>query len=236
VRADVRATARALLEAVDVEACDRREGRIDDLAERRAEWRTDHESDLTSDAAPVLPQRVVEELNRQIPADGVLVSATSYSGFFSGAFYEVAEPGLRYVQARGSDGINASLPQAIGVQVARPDSPVVVLSGDGGIGYHLADLETAAREELPLTVVVMNNDALGSSKASQIGTDNFQLSTDFHEGVDYAQVARGLGCAGARVETPDAFVEELSAALASDRPTLLDVEVDPYAMPPILVG
>ncbi|QLD84318.1 thiamine pyrophosphate-binding protein [Natronomonas halophila] len=234
IHADLRATLAALLESADADYDDR-ESRIESLDADRAEWRQSHADDLTSDAAPVAPARVVEELNERIPANGVLVSATSYSGFFSGAFYEVEEPGLGYLQARGSDGINASLPQALGVQAARPETPVVALSGDGGIGYHISDLETAVREDLPLTVVILNNDGLGSSKASQVGTDNFQLSTDFEDGVDYAAVARGFGCRGARIETTEELLEELPAAIDSDEPTLLDVQVDPYAVPPVLV-
>ncbi|WP_178916054.1 thiamine pyrophosphate-binding protein [Natronomonas gomsonensis] len=234
IQADVRATLRALNDCIDADDYADRADRIESLDADRTEWRVSHDGDLRSDAEPVAPARVVDELNETIPADGILVSATSYSGFFSGAFYEVEEPGLGYLQARGSDGINVCLPQAIGVQLARPDTPVVALSGDGGIGYHIADLETAAREDLPLTVVVLNNDGLGSSKASQIGTDNFQLSTDFHEGVDYAAIARGFGCRGETVETPDELTEALPNAIESDEPTLLDVQVDPFAVPPIV--
>ncbi len=234
VMADLRATVDALVEGADGEVGGDSD-HIQELAEDRQEWRESYEDKLTSDESPVLPQRVVGELTEELPSDGVLVSATSYSGFFSGAFYEVEEPGLGYLQARGSDGINVCLPQAIGVQKARPDDTVVALSGDGGIGYHIADLETAAREELPLTVVVMNNDGLGSSKASQIGTDNFQYSVDFHEGVDYAAVARGFGCAGVKVEEADAFADELEKAIESEEPTLIDVQVAPFELPPIIV-
>ena len=234
VMADLRATVDALAEGAD----DRTGGdpeRIEELAQAREEWRDSYEEKLTSDDSPVLPQRVMGELDRLIPSDGVLVSATSYSGFFSGAFYDVEQPGLGYLQARGSDGINVCLPQAIGVQKARPDDAVVALSGDGGIGYHIADLETAVREDLPLTVVIMNNDGLGSSKASQIGTDNFQYSVDFHEGVDYAGVARGFGCEGVKVEEADEFADELESAIDSNETTLIDVQVAPFELPPIIV-
>jgi len=70
---------------------------------------------------------------------------------------------------------------------------------------------------------------------SQMGTYNVDVSTDFHPGVDYAQVARGFGCAGERIEDPDRFGPALSEAIAADEPTLLDVQVDPFAAPPILV-
>jgi acetolactate synthase-1/2/3 large subunit len=236
VMADLCATIDAIAEGAEGDEEVGGDGeRIERLSEDRQEWRESYEDKFTSEDSPVLPQRVMTELNRLVPPDGVLVSATSYSGFFSGAFYDVEEPGLGYLQARGSDGINVCLPQAIGVQKARPDDTVVALSGDGGIGYHIADLETAAREDLPLTVVVMNNDGLGSSKASQIGTDNFQYSVDFHEGVDYAAVARGFGCEGVKVEEADAFSNELEGAIEGDEPTLIDVQVAPFELPPIIV-
>ncbi|WP_436901161.1 thiamine pyrophosphate-binding protein [Halovenus halobia] len=235
VQADIRETLNSLNSEVDPAAFTERKERIERLAAERESWREGHHDALTSDDSPVKTQRIIGELNRVIPEDGVLVSATSFAGFFSAAFYEVDRAGLGYIQARGSDGINACLPQALGVQVARPDETVVALTGDGGVGYHIADLETAAREELPLTVVVLNNDGLGSSKASQQATDAFELSTDFAEGVDYAQVARGFGCEATRIDEPDRFVDELEAAVASDQPTLLDVQVDPFTLPPIIV-
>ncbi|WP_227132880.1 thiamine pyrophosphate-binding protein [Halorubellus salinus] len=238
IRADLRATLDALADAVDADApagADARAARVDSLAADREAWREEHRDDLTSDRSPVQPQRVVHELNERIPAEGVLVSATSFPGFFSGAFYETEESGLRYLQARGSDGINAALPQALGVQAARPDAPVVVLSGDGGIGYHVADLETAAREDLPVTVVVTNNESLGSSKMSQMATHSVDQSTDFQPGVDYAQVARGFGCEGERIEDAERVGPAIEDAIASEAPTLLDVQVDAFAAPPLLV-
>jgi acetolactate synthase-1/2/3 large subunit len=238
IRADLRATLSALADAVDADApagAEAREARVESLAADREAWRDEHRDDLTSDRSPVQPQRVVHELNERMPADGVLVSATSFPGFFSGAFYETEEPGLRYLQARGSDGINAALPQALGVQAARPDAPVVVLSGDGGIGYHIADLETAAREDLPVTVVVTNNESLGSSKMSQMATHSVDQSTDFDPSVDYAQVARGFGCQGERIEDAERVGPAIEDAIASEAPTLLDVHVDAFAAPPLLV-
>jgi acetolactate synthase-1/2/3 large subunit len=111
----------------------------------------------------------------------------------------------------------------------------VAVSGDGGIGYHIADLETAAREGLPLTVVVFDNQSLGSSKASMLTNEGVDQSTDFHPGVDYAAVARGFGCEGQVVTEVDELGDALSEAVGSDAPTLLDVHVDANAFPPVLV-
>ncbi|MFC5972978.1 thiamine pyrophosphate-binding protein [Halomarina salina] len=232
--ADLRTAIEALTEQSDPEAFGDRESRISSLAADRAEWRESHRDELESDATPIRPSRVVADIGTALPTDGVLVSATSYSGFFSGAFHEVPRAGLGYVQARGSDGINYALPQALGIQVARPEAPVVVLTGDGGLGYHIADLETAVREELPVTVVVADNAMLGSSKASQLGNYAVDQSTDFAQ-VDFAQVARGFGCDAERIEDPSRLAGALAEAVGSDHPTLLDVVVDPFAAPPVLV-
>ena len=88
---------------------------------------------------------------------------------------------------------------------------------------------------MPVTVVVTNNNSLGSSKMSQLGGYNFDMSTDFHPEVDYAAVARGFGCEGEVVEDPERVGPALAEAMASDQPVLLDVRVDPYAAPPVLV-
>ena len=233
VRADLRAALLAFADAAEGDSD--RADRIESLTADRRAWREGFADEFESEEVPVKPQRVMAALNERLPAESVLVSATSFPGFFSGAFYETEESGLHYLQARGSDGINVCLPQALGVQAAKPDTPVVALSGDGGIGYHIADLETAVREDLTVTVVVTNNDSLGSSKMSQMGTYSFDLSTDFDPAVDYAQVARGFGCAGERITDPDRVGPAITEAIESDQPTLLDVQVDPYAAPPVLV-
>lgn len=234
VLADIKPTLQALTDAADDVADATRTERIERLASERETWRERHESELTSNESPVKTQRIIGELNRVMPESSVLVSATSFAGFFSAAFYEVKRAGLGYLQARGSDGINVCLPQALGVQVARPDETVVALTGDGGIGYHIADLETAVREKLPVTVIVLNNDGLGSSKASQMASDGFTLSTDFNPDVDYAQVARGFGCQAERIDDSEPFAAALETAVESDEPTLLDVKVNPFTLPPII--
>lgn len=233
VQADVTATAERVVEAIADRDADPGD-RLEQVAADYADWRDSYAGVLESDDAPVKPQRIVSELHAATPPETILVSATSFPGFFTGAFYQVREPGPRYIQARGSDGINCCLPQAIGAQVANPDTPVVAVSGDGGIGYHVADLETAAREDLPLTVVVFDNQSLGSSKASMLSNEGVDQSTDFDPAVDYAAVARGFGCEGLVVEDAETLAAELPAAVERDAPVLLDVHVDPATFPPVL--
>lgn len=234
VQADVQATAEVLLEALEERSVDPGD-RIERWAGAYEEWRGSFESVLRSDDAPVKPQRVITEIHAATPPETILVSATSFPGFFTGAFYQVRDPGPRYIQARGSDGINYCLPQALGAQVANPDTPIVAVSGDGGIGYHIADLETAAREDLPVTVIVFNNASLGSSEASMLTNEGVSQSTAFHPDVDYAAVARGFGCRGRVLTDPDAVADSIAEAVESDEPWLLDVHIDQNTFPPVLM-
>ncbi|MFW6448837.1 MAG: thiamine pyrophosphate-binding protein, partial [Halobacteriota archaeon] len=234
VLADVRATADRLASALEERPVGPGD-RLEAVADRYATWRSSFASLLESDASPIAPHRIVDELHRATPPSAILVSSTSFPGFFTAAFYQVREPGARYLQARGSDGINCALPQAIGAQLANPDVPVVAVTGDGGLGYHVADLETAARVGAPITVIVFDNQSLGSSKASMLANQGVALSTDFHPEVDYATVAEGFGCTGIAVDEPEAFAAALADAVGADEPTLIDAHIDPNAIPPVLV-
>ncbi|MFB6105252.1 MAG: thiamine pyrophosphate-binding protein [Halobacteriaceae archaeon] len=233
ILADVRAAVQAITEAYEGPGGVDRTDRLDALAEEYDQWRTGLEDAFTSAATPIAPERIIHELQSALPSRSVLVSATSFPGFFSAAYYEVTRPGVRYIQSRGSDGINYALPHGIGVQLATQTEPVVVVTGDGGIGYHIAELETAAREHVPVTVIVFNNQSLRSSKLSQIGGYNVDVSTDFDPATDYATVAEGFGCTGHRVEEPAVLADTLPRAIASEDPVLLDVQVDPHATPPL---
>ncbi len=233
--ADVGAAAADLMASGVPDDRGKHRDRLDTIRADLREWRESKGAALASDQVPVKPERIVSEIARATPPETVLVSATSFPGYFTGAFYRVRRPGIGYLQARGSDGINHCLAQAIGVQAACPDRPVVAVSGDGGIGYHLSELETAVRERFPVTVVVFNNQSLRSSKLSQQLNWEFDLSTDFTPETSYAAVAEGFGCEGRMVEEPDQLANALDRGVASDHPVLLDVRVDPGALPPVQV-
>src|SRR5260370_18573155 len=123
----------------------------------------------------------------------------------------------------------------MGACLAAPDRPVVAISGDGGFNMMLGELETARRAKLGLTVVVVNNAASGYVKALQhtMMGGRYQ-SADLSE-MDYAAIARVMGCGGIRVEDPEALGPALAAGMAErDRPTVIDVVVtrDPAQMLP----
>jgi acetolactate synthase I/II/III large subunit len=112
---------------------------------------------------------------------------------------------------------------------------VVCVTGDGGVGYHLADIETAVRLRLPVIILVLNNGGLMFEYHLQKHCHQGRVipeANDFSD-ADYAAAARALGAAGVRVRTRDEFERAFRTALSDVRPTVLDVIVDREALPPV---
>jgi acetolactate synthase-1/2/3 large subunit len=111
---------------------------------------------------------------------------------------------------------------------------VACVTGDGGLGYHLADIETAVRLGLPVVVGVRNNRSLAFEPQVQVKTLGQPLPevSDFAD-VNYADVARALGASATRIDDPAAILPTLRHALADGVPTLLDVRTDRDARAPV---
>ena len=106
-------------------------------------WQESVSEVVNSDIEPMRPERFCRELTDCLPSDAILVSDTGHSGIWTGTLVELNHPEQRYVRCSGSLGWG--LPAAMGAKCAEPDRPVLCFTGDGGIWYHLAELETAVR-------------------------------------------------------------------------------------------
>ncbi|MEM9889602.1 MAG: thiamine pyrophosphate-dependent enzyme [Actinomycetota bacterium] len=141
--------------------------------------------------------------------------------------WPVVEP-LRLLISNGLATMGYALPAAIGAALARPGEAVLALTGDGGLSMAVAELETVARLDLPITVVVFNDAALSLIEIKQ-GADHGGPDAVRYGAIDFAAVARGLGLTATTVHTAD----ELGAALerASSRGVsgghLIDARIDP---------
>jgi len=122
----------------------------------------------------------------------------------------------------------------IGARVAVPDDRrVVLLTGDGAWGYCLAEFETAARLNMDITVVVLNNKSLGW--IAHIQARKEQPLSNYSD-VDFALAAQAMGGSGTRAMTADEFQEALGKALAGAGPSLVDVQSSPTASPVLALG
>ena len=225
---DAKATLRKLIEAL--EPIGGRNDWVSRAQELVKDWREEVAPRSNSEAVPIIPERLCNELTKFLPEDSILVSDTGHAGIWTGSMVDLNHPGQGYIRCAGSLGWG--LPGAIGVQCAAPDRPVVCFTGDGGLWYHIGELETAVRYNIPVITVVNNNRGLMQNKrgddrgyANVDGADSSEL-WQFND-VDLAKVAESMGALGIRVDRPGDIQSALEQALASGRPAVVDVVTDP---------
>lgn len=190
---------------------------------------------MRSDARPIKPQRVMDALIRLLPRETLIVADPGTATPFTSAFY-ASPAGRHIVIPRAYGGLGYAIPGVVGARLAKPDLPVIGLTGDGSFGMAAGELETIARLRLPVTLLQFNNGSFGwIKKLQQLYQDERYFSVDFSADSDYAAIARGFGLRGIRVEDPHELEPALRDALASDEPTFIDVvtESEVTETPPV---
>lgn len=182
------------------------------IAEIMKQWNEAAATVMSSDAKPITGHRLIKEIRKTLAAQDILVTDTGSETIWSSLFYDVLGSGRNYICAAGSLGW--SFPAAIGAKLAAGDRKVLNLIGDGGIGYHIGEFETAVRYNVPVVVVVLNNMSWAYPSASLTNP------------VDFSKVAQAYGGFGARVEHPGAIADTLKDAFSSEKPAIIDVIVD----------
>jgi acetolactate synthase-1/2/3 large subunit len=205
------------------------------LAEAKAAWQQQRSSLAAldgNDGGPMRPEAIMAALDEQLPADAIVVADTGYSAAWAGALIDVKEAGRNFLRADGSLGW--AFPASLGAQMAAPGRQVVCVTGDGGIGYHLSDIETALRHDLPVTVVILNNGTLAFEEHVQdLLYGHVVPEVDRFVDVDYAEVARAFGANGFRVSNAADFRAALAAGLERRGPTIIDAMIDRQALGPV---
>ncbi|MEA2775818.1 MAG: benzoylformate decarboxylase [Acetobacteraceae bacterium] len=188
-------------------------------------------ADAVAERHPIHPLALMQTIGRRLPDDAVVIDETVSSGNGLRRFLK-SDDAQSFYGLRGG-GIGWGLPAAIGVKLALPDRPVVALIGDGSAMYTIQGLWTAARENLRMVFVIINNysyrilkQRTNAMKGLAAQTDNYVAMDLDRPRVDFVSVARGLGLTAHRATTLSDLGDLLEAALATDGPTLIDVEVD----------
>ena len=193
-----------------------------------SDWRAELRPHRDSDATPIRPERLCREVQDFLPADAVLVSDTGHAGIWTGAMIDLTHRTQSYLRCAGSLGWG--LPAAMGAKCAVPDRPVICFTGDGGVWYHLAELETAARCRINTVTVINNNRSLNQGKAAiddlYAGREGNPDELWVFEDVDFTKIAESMGCFAVRVTDPGELPGALAAALDADRPAVIDVVTD----------
>ena len=196
--------------------------------ERTALW-AKRDAEGNSDRTPLAAARVFREIREALPRDAIVtldagtmcLQATDQLQYFQPpALFSPLDFGL----------VGFSYAAGLGAKAAAPDRPVVSLMGDGGFAMTMAEITTAVSEGLPTVAVVLDNGCWGAEKAYQRDFYNGRFIGAEVPPIAYHTFAEMVGADGYLVTEPGGLKDALSKALASGRPSVIQVEVDPNAM------
>lgn len=221
VHADARLGVRALLDALDVG------GAPNDpmpaiIAARQA-------NAIRLDRCRPLSDHV-DAVRRGLPRDAIVVADLTQVGYLANAVFPVHAP-RSYLTSGWQGTLGYAWPTALGAKVANPDRAVVALVGDGGFGFTLGELATAARHGIAAIAVCFVDGAYGNVRRTQADLfDGRFIGTDLAN-PDFVAVATAHGIHGERAHDPDQLCEALHRAVSADRPAVIEVPVGDMPSP-----
>ena len=224
MQGDAQNTLRRMLELA--ETAEPRTGWINRVQKLVRDWKEGMSDVVNSDILPMRPERLCREISDNLPSDAILVSDTGHSGIWTGTMIDLKHPGQSFIRCAGSLGWG--LPAAVGAKCAAPHRPVLCFIGDGGIWYHLSDLETARRCGINPVILVNDNHSLNQEQGGvegiyggrSAGSDELWLFPE----VDFAKIAESMGCFGIVVHKPSELSSALDQAFAAGKPAVVDVK------------
>ena len=208
---------------------------IGNAGDDRSAWRAriaavKHEvsADIAQKLAPQLDW--LAAIRSALPADGLFVDELTQIGYVSRFSFPVSGP-RRFLSTGYQGTLGWGIATAIGAAHARPDVPVVSISGDGGAMFAIAELATAAHHKIPVTIIVMNDNAFGNVRGIQ--RDNFDgrfIASDLTS-PDFVALAKACGVSAVRATSPDELQAALAQAVAHNGPNLIEVPVGDFPSP-----
>ena len=242
VQADVGAFLRRLLDRLPGPPDERRSRRTWAGKLRRAcrDRRRQLDKKVSASAMPMHSGLVPQVCREVFGDDAIVVIDGGNTSVWAHFYTELRQPNTLLATFKMGH-LGAGVAQALGAKAAHPERPVYVLAGDGAMGFNPQEVETAVRHALPIVYVVLCDRQWGMVKINQqfarkplttlvrgtlpAGDD---IATDLGE-IQFDQLARAMGAHGERVSDPAGLRGALLRAIASGRPAVVHVDVDPVA-------
>ena len=176
---------------------------------------------------PIHPYRVIADVQKAAPRNTLYVADGGEAAEWAHLGMEVREPG-GYLSHGYLGSLGIGLPFALGCKVAEPRRPVICFTGDGAVGFNLQEFHTAVRHNLPVVLVILNDQIWGMSRHAQtfLYGEGSHIATDLGP-VAYDRVAEAFGGYGESVERAEEIGPAVKRALASGRFACLNIQTDP---------
>ena len=173
---------------------------------------------------------IMAGLRRTLPADAIVTNGAGNYSAWCNRFYSYRDFRSQLAPTSGSMGYG--LPAAVAAKLEHPDRPVVCFAGDGCFLMTGQELATACQYRLPIVILVFNNSMYGTIRMHQEREYPKRVVGTALENPDFIKLAEAYGANGARVTTTADFAPAFAAALEANRPTLIEIVMDPEAITP----
>lgn len=169
---------------------------------------------------------VIEEIYRQTKGDALIVTEVGQHQMWAAQYYCYSRP-RTLLTSGGLGTMGYGLGASLGAKMGCPDKTVVNIAGDGCFRMNMNEIATAARYQIPIIEVVINNHVLGMVRQWQnLFYGQRYSATVLDDGVDFAKLAEAMGAVGIRVTTQEEFREAFAKAMEQNRPVLIDCQID----------
>lgn len=222
IEADAKSFLELALEAADSQSVPAGKERAEKLHSEYIEF-SETKADYTDEFTDM--DGVMHDIAAQLPKDAIITNdAGNFFGWLS-RYYRFEKENTYVGPTSGAMGYG--LPAAIGAKLAHPDRPVVSFSGDGGFMMTMQEIETAVRYKIPVISIVVNNNIYGTIRTHQEMHFPDRVIGTGLTNPDFAEVARLFGAHGEKVEKNADFIPALQRAMASGRPSVIEVTINP---------
>jgi acetolactate synthase-1/2/3 large subunit len=196
----------------------------DQCREWKAEYPMDYE---TPEDDPLKPQYIVEAYDEATPEDTIVAAGVGQHQMWAWQYWTWTQP-RTWVTSHGLGTMGYAVPAAVGAKLAAPDREVVAFDGDGSFLMTSQELTVAVRENLDLTIVVLNNEAVGMVRQWQDGFyEGRRMASEYPWVPQFDKLAEAYGAKGLRMESYDEVEETIAAAREYDGPAVIDALIDP---------
>lgn len=236
IAADAKASLRELARIAssrDRDSLSRRKAWIEELEEKKQTWNAYQEPLRESGAYPIRPERLLRAIERVFPDEGTFAVDVGAHHSWTVQLWRARRPrGL--LQSWGFEAMGYATAGILGAKLAAPERPALALCGDGSFLTSAHAMATAVEYDIPVVWVVWNNFGYGSIMGLQrgffggreIATSFVKESTGEFYNPDFVQLANSFGVEGTKVTSSSDLEDAIDAAVKSNRPHLVEVEVD----------
>jgi sulfoacetaldehyde acetyltransferase len=209
---------------VKITAHGNKDARLAELKKQKDAWEAELNTWGQADGSPIAPRRVLRELEKAMPKNAMVTTDIGNICSVSNSYLRFEQP-RSFFAAMSFGNCGYAFPTAIGAKVGAPDRPAIAYVGDGAWGMSLQETLTCVREDIPVVAVVFNNGQWGAEKKNQIDfyADRF-VGTNL-KNPSFAGIARAMGAEGITVAHPGEVGDALRTAVASSKPTVLELMV-----------